>query len=147
MLDLIEQLTTRISNENEEAGLSPVSFRYGTMPELNVLADHLPDGLHVFHEGYFNTTPRIAGNGALLETHQLVLFLFAPASLSDLPEQKRECLTLLTPLYRRLFVLLDKAGTVAGASANMNFSINITDRNLSGIRLALSLTPEGSVVC
>ncbi|GAB3994609.1 hypothetical protein GCM10028807_32580 [Spirosoma daeguense] len=147
MLDQLEQITSQLSALSQSKGGPAVLFGYGTRAQLNVLADLHEREVLLFHEGYLQSQPRILTNGAFQRVYQLTLFLFIPSALSDKPEQKRAHIDLLAPISMRLYQLLDNAGIINNANESANFSLNLTDRNLDGIRLTLSLTLDALSLC
>ena len=146
MLDQLQTLSESLNALHEQEGKPAVRFGYGTRAELNVLADSLAGGYLIFHEGYFDSVPRITQANTFESVHNLTLWVFMRSALSDKPEQKRANLDALKPLYRQVVNRLDALGKMANTRA-VFAQLNMTDCNLDGLRITTTLTPPTEAIC
>ncbi len=137
MLDQLERIAVAIGAD----------FAYGTIAELNVLADRLSGDLLLFSEGYFTADMRIKANRTLEYSYPLSLLLFTPSRLSDKPEQKRNHIDALKPVWESIYASLAPLGTISTARVSANLLLNRTDRNFDGVRITLTLTLPSTAIC
>lgn len=135
MLDKLETLSQNLG----------LAFGYGTIDDLNTLADNHTDGYLLFHEGYFLANLSEDGQGALEYRHQLTLDILAPSLLSDKPADKRAHLDGLELKLRSIYKALKAYGDISGARAQTG--LNLTPRNLDAIKLTLTLLPPAVSLC
>lgn len=122
-----------------------MAFGYGTLKDLDDLAQSHTSGFLLFHEGYFTADLSQDGQGALEYRYRLILDILAPSLLSDTPDDKRAHLSDLDTQMRKVYRQLTKVGQVSGARGQMG--LNLTSRNLDAIQLTLTLLPDAVSLC
>lgn len=132
----------------EQIALSEnLPFRYGTLPEENAThADDEPAGDWLFQEGYLNGTMRINDDNTVILQYNVTLWLLADSRLAHLPQDRGPELIAIMARLTKIYRKLANHGEVGTAS--FREGINLLDRNLDGIRLFFTFTPNQALkVC
>lgn len=122
-----------------------MNFGYGTLKDLDDLAQSHTSGFLLFHEGYFTADLNQDGQGALEYRYKLTLDICAPSLITDAPSDKAQHLTALDSQLRAVYKHLTKLGRVSGARATLG--LNLTSRNLDAIQLTCTLLPNAVSLC
>ncbi|GAB3552878.1 hypothetical protein [Spirosoma fluminis] len=145
MLSTLDQITQTLG----------LVFLYGEPQAFDVEADRETDpGLNtpgreqfiLYHEGYVGGPLREDAQGAFEPNYALKLYVLLPSQQTDQPVHRRPGFEQLEPLLYHVLDKLRKDYVLSGMI--MKEGINLTNRNLDGIQVALTATPKIlSVLC
>lgn len=133
MLDALEEIAQKLG----------MKLYYGDNEEFNVEADgHAKwDGPILFHSGYFNLSIGTNLSGSWDDTQNLILYVYVPSNLSDLPKTREPQIDYCAGLARKVLGMLVRELYTLDGRATITGVKNRTDRNLDGVQMVCSLKP------